>query len=358
MQSDPMTDTRWILAGKRYTHYHFEASIRDQISRLRPDNWHALLALARDYVIIAACIYVCVAITWWLYPVAILIIGARQRGLSTILHDSAHGVCARNRSLNKLLGTWLTAYPIFQRYYAYRLSHVQRHHPHLGDPKLDPDLLFFIEEGAYSIYDPRRYFRRVVLLPFVGSRTVAYLRYLLRNRYKYLPTARIDAQIQKRDRRRTIDNVSFSAFWLLAITIAVYSDTWPYLCAFWFIPYLTSFHILGWFIELSEHTPLMEDNHIDLYMTRNRHSRALEKFLTGVHNDNHHLDHHLDPRTPFWHLPSAHAIRMRDKKYAALDYATGGLFTRGHFGAPSALRQILDRQAARARTTIHDSAAA
>jgi len=30
-------------------------------------------------------------VSWWFYPLAVLVIGARQRGLSTILHDCAHG---------------------------------------------------------------------------------------------------------------------------------------------------------------------------------------------------------------------------------------------------------------------------
>jgi fatty acid desaturase len=60
-----------------------------------------------------------------------------------------------------------------------------------------------------------------------------------------------------------------------------------------------------------------------------------------VHNDNYHLDHHLDPRTPFYLLPKAHVIRLADKNYAAVDYDTGGLFTPAQNGAPSALSRIL-----------------
>jgi fatty acid desaturase len=346
-----VTQLKWKMVGRRYSRYKFDLSIRRQIAGLQPDNWHGLVALTCDYAIIGACVYMCLAVSWWLYPIALLVIGARQRGLSTVLHDSAHGVCARNRALNKILGTWLTAYPIFQRHYAYRSSHVQRHHPCLGDPVRDPDLRFFIEEGAYTVCEPRRYFFRIVLWPLIGSRTVAYLRYLFRNRYKHLAHPGPTPIRWHRDRRTTIDNVSFLAFWCAVISVVIYNGTWLDLFAFWLLPYLTSFHILGWFIELSEHTPLMARESVDLYMTRNRKSTGLEKFLTGVHNDNYHLDHHLDPRTPFWHLPLAHAIRMRDKKYAALDRDTGGLFTKSRSGAPSALSRILETHAALRRAS-------
>src|SRR6185503_1043812 len=109
------------------------------------------------------------------------------------------------------------------------------------------------------------------------------------------------------------------------------------LLLFWVIPYLTSFQILGWYIELSEHTPFLENQTVDLYMARNRKSRGLEKFLTGIHNDHHHLDHHLNPAIPFWNLPKANRIWLQDPNYAAQDRRTGGLFTRGPNGAPSAM---------------------
>ena len=333
-------DIDWKLTDHRYRRYRFDDSIRKEIDRLRPDNFHALLALAQDYAIIAASIAACY-LFWWVYPVAVLVIGARQRGLSTILHDSAHGVCAANRRLNKFLGTWPTAYPIFQRHYAYRLSHVQTHHPYLGNPVKDPDLSFFIREGVYTTARDWKYFGRMIVLPFIGSRTLAYLRYLYINRFQHLTSANRSAAPRNQRPEVRRDNISFTLFWSTVVALCLVTGTWLDLILFWIVPYLTSFHILGWFIELSEHTPHIADHEIDLYMSRNRKSRGVEKFLTGIHNDNHHLDHHLDTRTPFWLLPKAREARMRDRNYAAIDADTGGLFTKGPNGAPSAVSRIL-----------------
>ena len=154
------------LSASRYGHHKFSADIERRIKELaRPDNWHSPLALASDYAIISICVLACFYVSWWLYPIAIVVIGARQRGISSILHESAHGVSARSPLLRGILGTVFTAYPIFQTYHAYKISHVLTHHPQLGRQDLDADLQFFIGEGVFEPQPPGRYFWRMILLP-------------------------------------------------------------------------------------------------------------------------------------------------------------------------------------------------
>lgn len=339
----------WAYTGTRYTMYRFPEAVLAEIRKLnRPDNWHAPLAWLSDLAWIAACTAACLFGSMWLYPLAVLIIGARQRGLSTILHDCAHNAGFANRRLQMVMGTVLTAYPIFQQHYAYKLSHVLTHHPKLGSPEADPDLRFFIEQGAYRQGARRGYVRRVVIVPLLGSQTWAYLRYLIRNRYRLIkgehPVSRLDLPGMRR--KRMLDRAGFWLFWA-AITAAAVTGHWlPALLEFWVVPYLTSFQILGWYIELSEHTPLVKNSSVDLYMTRNRKSRGWEKFLTGIHNDHYHLEHHLDPRTPCWNLHKAHRARLADPNYAAASAQMGGLFTRGPEGQPSAISAIVSSMTA------------
>ncbi|WP_219687940.1 fatty acid desaturase family protein [Streptomyces anatolicus] len=336
--------TAWAYTGRRYTMYRFPTDVAHDLKALNtPDNWHALLAWVEDLVWMAGCVLLCVYGSYWFYPLAALIIGARQRGLSTILHDCAHGVGIKNRALQMTVGTVLTAYPIFQQHYAYKVSHVYTHHPRLGSPDLDPDLRFFIEQGAYKQSPAPSYIRRVVLMPIFGSQTWAYIRYLIRNRYRVLTGAEKTAAptnpVQRR--KRILDGLGFWVFWATVSGAAWYGDWLFELLLFWVIPYLTSFQILGWYIELSEHTPLVRDSSVDLYMTRNRKSRLWERLLTGIHNDHFHLEHHLDPRTPFYKLPQAREIRMRDPKYVEVDAQFGGLWHRGPQGQPSAITAIV-----------------
>jgi dihydrorhizobitoxine desaturase len=340
-------NSQFALDGKQYARYRFDKSIRDAITAMKSDNWHGLLALFEDYIIIAISIAGCYFVSWYLYPIAVLVIGARQRGLSTILHDSAHGVLAKNRSLNMFLGTLFTAYPIFQQHFAYKASHVETHHPHLGNPSKDPDLQFFIKQRAYRQMSPARCWIEMMILPALGLRTFAYLKYLIDNRLKNIRKYNISQRTVRTQLSHRLDHYAFLAFWSIVGCAGWYWGLLDEVFLFWVVPYLTSFQILGWYIELSEHTPLMEIEEIDIYMSRNRNSRGLEKFLTGIHNDHYHLDHHLDTRTPFWLLPAAHKVRCQDPVYKEVSDCTGGLFVRGENGAPSAMSAVFDRMTGR-----------
>ena len=333
-----------IEAPSRFQHHPFARSILQDVKALKPDNWHGIIYLLKDYSVIAAFAYLSVAVSWWFYPLSVLMIGAHQRGISTLLHDSAHGVLARNRHLNFFLGTLPTAWLIFQRHFAYRESHVMTHHPYLGRADRDPDLEFFIAEGVFRATSDRSFLLRIVILPMLGSKTWAYLKYLMRNRYRMLvdrlSAKRVDLRSRRVDWRYRFDRWGFFCFWLgLAVAGAVTPMGW-YGLLLWIVPYLTSFHTIGWFIEMSEHCSSIVDRSTNVLMARNRRSRHVEKWLTGINNDNYHLDHHLDPTTPFWLLPAAHRIRTRDPVYAAHCAETGGLFQCARDGAPSIVSLI------------------
>ena len=336
------------LGSGRHQHHRFSREIERQIKELaKTDNWHSLLALVSDYGIIAISAAACVLVSWWCYPLAVVIIGARQRGISSILHESSHGVSARSALLRGVLGTVLTAYPIFQTYHAYKISHVLTHHPQLGRRAYDADLQFFIEEGVFEPQPPRSYFLRVILLPLFGGRTWAYFKYLLKNR---LSAADQQSELNipgRTSRLRRLEYVAFGLFWATVIGVCAYYNVLLYLAVFWVVPYLTFFQIIGWYIELTEHCTVISGQQDDIFMASNRHSTGLERFLTGIHNDHHHLDHHLNPSTPFWNLPKAREIRLQDAAYAEIDRNTGGLFSRGYGGAPSGLQQLLSQNRAR-----------
>lgn len=351
------TGDTWAYDGRRYRMYRFPSDVQQELNELnRADNWHVFVAWAEDVFWMALCVLSCVYGSYWLYPLAVLVVGARQRGLSTLLHDCAHGVGVADKRLQMFAGTLLTAYPIFQQHYAYKVSHVFTHHPKLGSPDGDPDLRFFIEQGAYRQSATAHYVRRVVIFPLLGTQTWAYLRYLVRNRYRVLAGVekRTEASSPVQRRKRAMDRAGFWLFWALVVGLAWYGGWLLGLLLFWVVPYLTSFQILGWYIELSEHTPLVRDSNIDLYMTRNRKSRSWEKFLTGIHNDNYHLEHHLDPRTPFWNLHKTRKIRLRDPNYAAVDKALGGLFHRGPEGQSSTMSAIVRSMTPDRGTTPED----
>ncbi|AAW74643.1 fatty acid desaturase family protein [Xanthomonas oryzae pv. oryzae] len=329
----------WSLRNKRFERFEFSSEIMRELAGLRADNITGTLYIIKDYTIMAACAVATVRVSWWLYPLALLIIGAHQRGLTTISHDAAHRILAKNRLLNNVLGTIFAAYPIFQRHWAYRVSHVYLHHPHLGDPEQDPDLKFFVKSGVYTVRDPREYKSFIVWKSIFGGATLRYLSYLWSNRFFVLGGK--ERIVDKRD--VLIDSYGFSAFWIAVIVGFTSANALHLLVLFWLIPYFTTFQVLGWFTELAEHSPMCESEVKNVYLTRNRKGGLIERLLFGVNYDEYHLEHHLSPAVPFWLLKKAQKIRMRDPTYADIANSWGGIFFSGPEGQPSVISQLLER---------------
>jgi fatty acid desaturase len=312
----------------KHKNYKFSESIKEKIELLtKIDNWHGILAVLEDYFFIGSSIFVTSYITWNFYPLAVLIIGARQRALATLLHEAAHGILLKNKSFNFALGSFFSGYLIFQTFTSYQKSHVRYHHGHFGDPELDVDYKFMLNEGLYrEDVSPGKFVLQNIYLPLFLSKVPKYLYSLVRQRF--WETARKEKFIM--------------LCYLLAIALSsIYGHFWNLVIIFWLIPYLTTFQIIGWFIELSEHYPLMK-NDCNLYMTRNRNSHWLETFFTSIHNENYHLVHHLNPTIPFWNQAKAHQIYLQDENYARHDKSNGGIFISLN-NADSVIKSILSR---------------
>ncbi|WP_189524990.1 guanitoxin biosynthesis L-arginine gamma (S) hydroxylase [Nostoc sp. 'Peltigera membranacea cyanobiont' 232] len=309
--------------------YEFEDPINQQIKKLIDlDNWHSLLALLKNYAFILASVLITYQTHWYGYPLAVLVIGSRQRALATLLHEAAHKTLARNRWLNLIVGSFCSGYLILQTITAYRQSHVRYHHGHFGDPELDPDYKLMLEEGLYDHPVKLQSFAlKHLLAPLFLSKVPVYLYSLVRHRLW-------DGG----------DHLAEKALMLAYVTSIVAGATFlglgKVLLLFWVVPYLTTFQIIGWFIELNEHFPLMQ-NDCNLYMARNRHSHWLESFFTGMHNESYHLVHHLNPALPFWNQVKAHQVYLQDYNYTQQDTCSGGIFISSN-GQPSFVMSLLN----------------
>lgn len=334
-----MSDRTWQLTNARYEAFAFTPEVKRALAELRPDNITGALYILKDYVVIVAFALLTTQVSWWFYPLAVLMIGAHQRGLTTVAHDAAHRTLARNTALNYGLGILFAAYPLFQRHWAYRVSHVYLHHPHLGNPEKDPDLKFFLQSGVYDVVHPIRYVWRIVVFPILGGATLDYLGYLWKNRFK------VDQSVDEKMDRTAIlvDKVGFYAFWVVLLGGSYLVGLLDEVVLFWIVPYLTTFQILGWFIEIAEHSPLCETETKNVFLTRNRKGNWLERLILGVNLDEYHLEHHLSPGIPFYLLDKAQKIRMQDPTYAKVAATWGGLFVRGPQGQPSVISQLMER---------------
>ena len=66
----------------------------------------------------------------------------------------------------------------------------------------------------------------------------------------------------------------------------------------------------------------------DLSASRTVKPALLERFFIAPHQVGYHLEHHLYPGVPFYHLPKLHQLLMKQKKYQEKAHITNG-YVRG-----------------------------
>lgn len=303
----------------RLANVRFDSTISEALKRLGTlDNWHALMALATDYLLVVAAVLAAESAPV-LYLASLVLIGSRQRALTTILHDAAHGRAARTRWLNWVVGTFLSGYLVFQAFQPYRQSHVMNHHGHLGEPGHDPDLQLYLDAGLYDGMSRARFFWQQVLATLLLLNAIGYLWYVTRHRL--LALARCRAEL-----------VYMGLFWGAVFVLLSMVGAWRLFLLYWMVPYMTTFLVIGRFIEIAEHFPLLgtAQGSSVLYSTRNRFSHAAEALLFSMHNENFHLVHHLRPEIPFWNMVKAHRVMLADAAYARVNASFGGIFFSGN----------------------------
>ncbi|MEM7425761.1 MAG: fatty acid desaturase family protein [Pseudomonadota bacterium] len=312
-----------MALGKRITRHRFDPEIVKQVRSLYGlDNWHGPLALLTDYVVIALAITACVQLGWIAYPFAVIVIGSRQRALATITHEASHRTLMKHTRLNDILGSYLSGYLIGMLFHAYQESHVKSHHGQFGHEEDDADYKYMRDMGVYDDCSQARYTWNILIRPLLLLRLPSYLGFLIRDRLM---------AIRSEEGKR--EAVRLALFWsALIAAITYFGLAWEFVL-YWVIPFLTAFQIIGWYIELSEHAPMM-DTGLDIHMSRNRNSHWCELALTGIHGESFHLAHHLWARVPFWRMNQLNKILRQDPDYRAHDDRCGGILLSSN-GAPS-----------------------
>lgn len=314
-------------------------------SRLRPlyerDNWHWAFGLSLDLGVITWAVMLSLQSPYF-YPLTVLMIGSRQRAIASLLHEAAHLTLMNNKLLCRMVGEYLLAYPIFQNYDAYRQSHVQMHHHHLGDQLIDPDHRYYIDSGLYEASDRLDFLLSHLLKSITLANTSHYFFYLVKNRAGDISTK------------------PWQGIKLLLVQLTILVLFWfsvgplGYLL-FWLVPYFTAFQVIGWFSEISEHFGMFGVYQDEVKLTRNRFPTLIERLFIGMHGDNYHLTHHLFAGVPYWNLRKAHLILMEDLCYAEANRGCGGIFT-AKDGSRSSLRQIFEAYRSGVISSIRDEA--
>ncbi|MEM9215441.1 MAG: fatty acid desaturase [Cyanobacteria bacterium P01_F01_bin.150] len=209
-----------------------------------------------------------------------LLAAASLHGISLFTHEGVHGVLSRNAHWNRALGI-ACALPVLQNFSAYKVLHLE-HHNNLG---LDGDPDHYKNYTRWSWLVSAMHWARLLIgypvyitaIPILGFRAAAAGEKLW---------------------------VIFEVLLLGILGTAIVWSPIPsdVLIHGWLIPMIlinTMVNIRG----MSQHTLL--EHEADLIRgTRTILTNPITRFF--MCNENYHLEHHLYPSVPWYHLPKVH----------------------------------------------------
>lgn len=255
---------------------------------------------------------------WWAGGVSgLVLIGVAQHGLFILAHEAAHYRLLSSRTLNDALGR-LIGMSGGVSMCTYRVTH-RLHHNHLYGPQ-DPDTAI---HGGYP--RGRAYLWKKLAQDLVGWNAWKTFAYFFGapainddTRRRISPLDDTSPQLRADARR---DRWGVLAFHLLAPACAAviggHEGLLTYL-ALWTLPLLTTLQPILRLRAICEHGAV-DDLASPLTAARTNRTRGtlanwLGRFFLFPHHVNYHLEHHLYPAVPHYHLPSLH--RLLDQKGA------------------------------------------
>src|SRR5262249_26538548 len=216
----------------------------------------------------------------WLTPVGILGTALALNAFVLLMHDGMHSTLFRDRHWNRL-GSVLLGSTFLMSFSAYRVMHT-RHHTFLGDAR-DPD-------------DYRNYVRRQPFLWYLHFVRLAAgpLLYLVLIPVMALKYGSV------RERREIIQEYLFLSV-LYSLLVRLVPSV--LLLVAWLIPLV----IVGVFTAVRGFTQHGITDASDPYLASRTvlPNRVVGFFLL---HENYHLEHHLFPEVPSYHLPQLHKL--------------------------------------------------
>ena len=221
----------------------------------------------------------------WL-PVFVMM-GRAHAQFASLMHEAAHRLLFRNRSLNDFVGRWLIGYPAFTNTDAYRRVHMAHHREEFGPN--EPDIALY---ANYPISAAS--WRRKLARDAQGRTGLRLLRDQLRG-------ARSEVAVV----RQTLFKIlAVQAVLIVGAIVAGYWWVYP---LFWLLPYLTVWRVINRLRSVAEHGGLMasDDRRIATHSVE-QHWAA--RFFLVPFNIGFHLAHHVDAGVPFRNLPKYHQM--------------------------------------------------
>ncbi|HFE37374.1 MAG TPA: fatty acid desaturase [Gammaproteobacteria bacterium] len=230
---------------------------------------------------------------------AALIIGGRQLGMAILMHDAAHGVLFKTKSLNRFFGRFFLGYPIGADMDAYREYHL-KHHLY-AQRENDPDL------GLSAPFPIKRAsFVRKILRDLSGM-TALKLRF-----GQLLMTYRQKATAEPADRVFEIKTLAWPYLTNLILFAGFYlAGYWWLYFALWLLPLFTVFQLFLRIRNIAEHALTTNDDN-PLTHARTTLANPLERLFVAPYWVNYHIEHHVYMYVPCWRLKQLHMAMLNN----------------------------------------------
>ena len=282
-----------------------------ELSRI--DTARALFAILEEWLAILAAVLLCEHFTW-LYPLAIVFIGARQHALVVLGHDAVHHRLLARRSLNDWVANILLWWPLFATNEVFRRYH-GAHHRHIGTDQ-DGNIELWRLRGADGrptrewTY-PKTAWQLAAKLLWRGCGLTG-LGLLL---VGLLRPFRLVGPIYGLVRLLALASV------VAAFAAAQRLDLLLY---YWILPFCTWFVASNYIRLICEHSMVRSDHPV-YALTRTTVPTWLDLVFIVPRNISYHYEHHCYPSVPFYRLPELHAAMMRLPGYRKHAHVTSGI---------------------------------
>jgi fatty acid desaturase len=288
-----------------------QPAFRDDLRRI-PSVRNAL-SVAGLYVQTAALLSaVIVTPGWWrllVWPAVFVLMGRTHAQFASLMHEAAHRLLIKRKSVNDWVGRWLLGYPSFTTTEGYRRVHTAHHREEFGPE--EPDIPLY---ANYPV--PAASLRRKLWRDATGRTGYKLLRQQLRG----LRNPDIDAR-----------HVQYKIWGVQIVMLgaSIAGGVWWLYPVFWLLPHLTVWRVINRLRSIAEHGGMMasKDRRITTHSAR---QHPLARFMLVPYNIGWHLAHHVDSGVPFRNLPRFHDA-LRDASYVddSLQYESYRALWRG-----------------------------
>ena len=274
--------------------------------------WRSAAAVLQTWLLIGASVGI--ALTYWSWPLAaaaVVLIGTQQHALFILSHDAAHYRLFENRRLNDLIGR-ICASVAGLSMCTYRVIHLL-HHNHLYGEQ-DPDIAL---HGGY----PRGkwYLAKKLLKDLSGLTAVKTYSYFFGNPAKSIgaegaPTPLADTSARLRAAAR-FDQRCVIGLQLAMPPLILWLGGWQALMLYlvlWVLPAVTVLQAILRVRAVCEHGAVVDLSSpltaARTHLPRLEAAWLLARAMLFPHHVNYHVEHHLYPAVPHYHLKRLHQL--------------------------------------------------